>query len=76
MGVRFLLQTQAPGALMGLTLGLLVATAGLGYFALEAKFEAIRARREAIFRDEVLEAYKRTRGRIDPAFCCHWKGRQ
>ncbi len=76
LSIRYLLVHQAPGALLGVTLGLLGATLGLGYFTIEARIQALRYQREAIFRDEVLESYKRTWGRVDPAFCCHWRGRE
>jgi hypothetical protein len=52
----------------------IVALVGAGYLTLDATLQARAWRREAVFRSEVLEAYKRTRGRIDPAFCCHWRG--
>jgi hypothetical protein len=52
----------------------ILALVAAGYLVLDAELRAHSYKREAQFRDEVLEAYKRTRGRIDPAFCCHWRG--
>jgi hypothetical protein len=53
-----------------------LALLGAGYLTVDASLRARAWQREAEFRTEVLESYKRTRGRIDPAFCCHKRAAQ
>lgn len=74
-GLKYL-WLEAPGVLLAGAIGALGASLVMAYFTLDAVIRANAYKHEAIFRGEVLEAYKRTRGRIDPAFCCHWRGRK
>lgn len=71
LGIRWLVTSESLKKVGGIILGAFGASLLLGYFTVKAKIDALHYEREAIFREEVLEAYKRTRGRINPAFCCH-----
>lgn len=72
VGLRYL-WAEAPGVLLAGAVGALGASLLLGYVTLDAVVREHSYRRHAIFQQEVLEAYKRTRGHINPAFCCHWR---